>query len=341
MRDTRRGLSARAAAARSSALWSGAVMKRRQRRIAPSAASHAKLLITLTCTRFALSLPRSLDMTSLPPTNEKTLHRLLEALREIDGPRSISLLEELTSQVPAWIKAHLEMLHSHPSPSGIMRCRLQQWFDAKKMAPDQEIPVGWKLRQMMGIISEPLWLALFRLAGFSVDLPNVCLPCGNMIAHPDAVLDKGFPLELKSTTGVGFRRLLESPGVASEEPGHYAQLQLEIFATGSEHGLYVATPPDPGMLQADLRRKKRYGHDYELDPIYVEWIERDDATIEALLVRSEMLANDALSDDPPPREYDGIPEDRRGKRTFPCGYCIFLERCNDTYGYGEGIEFEE
>ena len=278
-----------------------------------------------------------------PSTNEETSIRLHDALREIDGPRFVGLLEELTPAVPAWIKAHLEMEHSHPSPSGITRCRLQQWFDAKKMPPDQEIPVGWKLRRMMGIISEPLWLALLGLAGFDVSLPDACLPCGpKMLAHPDAILDGEFPFELKSKSGVGFKMLMESAGVADEEPGDFAQLQLSIFAAKADWGLYVATPPDPGMLQADLRRKKRYGRDYELDPVYVQWVPRDDATIEAMLSRAELLAADAERDEPPPREYDGLPEDpRTGKRTWPCGYCIHLDKCNDTYGLGEGIEFEE
>ena len=140
----------------------------------------------------------------------------------------------------------------------------------------------------------------------------------------------------------GFKKLLEGGGVAFEEPGHYAQLQLGLYAYKAEWGLYLASAPDPGLLQADLRRKKRYGRLYEIDPIYVEWVERDNGTIDDLLHRAQMLVRDQEKDTPPPREYDGIPEDpRTGRRTMPCGYCPYLEACNDTYEYREGVEFDE
>ena len=39
-------------------------------------------------------------------------------------------LASLEGKVPAWLRAHREMEHSFPSPSSIMNCRLQQWFNA-------------------------------------------------------------------------------------------------------------------------------------------------------------------------------------------------------------------
>jgi len=276
------------------------------------------------------------------PTTEETSRRLHRALDALDQESSVEVLSRLAPKIPGWLEAHFKMEHSFPSPSLITRCRLQLWFTGRHREPDQEIPAAWKLRRLLGILSEPLWFELLGRAGFEVDIPDRVLPCDTMIAHPDTILNRTWPTELKSTTGVGFKKLLEGAGVAYEEPGHYAQVQLEIHAAEAEWGLYIVWPPDPGLLQADLRRKKRYGRTYEIDPIYVEWVKRDSGAIDALLRRARLLIRDQEKDTPPPREYDGIPEDpRTGRKTMPCGYCQYLEACNDTYEYREGVEWDE
>lgn len=273
-----------------------------------------------------------------PPGNEETARRVHGALEGLDGPSFRRAMERLAPAIPGWVEAHLAMEHTFPSPSGILRCRLQQWYEARGAEPDQDIPVGWKLRRMMGILSEPLWLAVLDMAGFEVGLPGERLPCGpHMAAHLDGTLNGAFPVELKHPGGVGFKRLINSGGVTYEEPGHYAQLQLYMHAMKADAGLYLASPPDPGLLQSEMRARKRYGPAYELDPVYVEWVAYDANTVESLLRRAETLHADAQSDKPPMREYDGIPEHpRTGRRKMPCGYCPHLEKCNLAFDYGEG-----
>ena len=266
--------------------------------------------------------------------------RLYSAINSIGSEKSLEMLAELGSKVPDWLHLHLQQIHSTPSPSTLMDCRFQQWLRARKKTPDQDIPTYWKMRQVAGIISEPYWLHIFKLAGFDVVLPAETYKCGEfMAAHPDAFIDD-FVLEIKSVTGWGYRNLIESYGVATEYPGHHMQANLYLAATGKKKCLYFASTPDPGLLQSLFRQKKRYGSTYDLEPIYLEMLERDETTIGAGLERAEMIARDLESDEPPPKEFPGITHNRRGARVFPCGFCPWSSTCNDTYGYGAGLEWE-
>ncbi len=275
------------------------------------------------------------------PSNDQTLERIIGAIHKIDTDLFIETMEELTPLIPGWIKSHMKMDRSVPSPSGILRCRLQLWYEAKKMAADQTVPAGWKIRRMMGIIQEPLWIALLNMAKFETTLPEPIF-CGDyMSAHPDGEIwfeDDRVPVEFKSISGVGYKKLLEGGGIVFREQDHYAQIQLYMHAMNASHGLYLATPPDPGLLQADMRRKKRYGSGYDMDPVYVEWVEYDPGSVEYYMERAEMIWKDSQSDTPPMREHPGIPENARGKRNMPCGFCVHVDKCNNQFEYDEGEE---
>ena len=245
---------------------------------------------------------------------------------------ALGKLAEIASSVPQWIRAHLGMEHSYPSPSGIQNCRLQQWYDAKGMEPDQVSPRGWKVGRAMGVLSEPYWMAVLASGGAEVELPADTLECGPyMQAHPDAVMDGEFLLEFKSVAGWGYKMLITRPGgVAMLEKAHYVQAQLYMYAAEFDWCLYLTYPKDFSQTQSSMRQAKRYGPYYELQPVYLEWIARDEAAIDAALERAAMLSRDQLSDAPPPREFSGAEFMNSGKRSWPCGYCLHLGKCNDN-----------
>lgn len=253
----------------------------------------------------------------------------IEALG-IGDAAAMAELSRLTALVPAWFRQHREMLHTFPSPSGLMRCRAQQWYDFKKVQPDQTTPPGWKVAAAMGIISEPYWLAVLAAGGFDVSLPNEAFKCGDlMIAHPDAILNGKFTVELKRMSGWGFKNLIERPGgIMLNQPDHFAQCQLEMHAAGAEWGLYLTHPSDHGMLQSTMRQKTKYGRRYILQEVYVEWLRRDDQLVEGLLKRAELIAQDMIRDEPPPREYSGREWTPQGKQFWPCAWCLWLATCN-------------
>ena len=257
---------------------------------------------------------------------------------------ALGVLAQVEASVPEWIRLHKEMQHTYPSPSSIMYCRLQQWFAAKSVKMDHESPISNKVRRAMGIISEPYWLAVLGSGNAEITLPNQRYSCGpHMWAHPDAVVDGEFLIEIKSVSGWGYRKMLEEwGGVEMAEKGHYVQAQLYMYATGYDWTLYLTNAADPGQTQSSMRQKKRYGKSYVMQPLYLEWIPRNNDTIEMALERAEMLARDQLSKEPPPREFSGQEFKPSGALFFPCGYCLWLDTCNDRIRADiEGLEAGE
>lgn len=279
---------------------------------------------------------------SNPPTLSETRERIYTAINEMGSIRSMHILSELGTNLPQWYKTHLEMLHSAPNPSTLMDCRLKQWFQVKGFETDQITPISWKIRRAMGVLAEPYWLTVLATADFLVGLPNKSYPCGqHMQAHPDAILDIDFLVELKSISGWGYKKLIEhAGGMFGAEFGHYIQAQLYMYAANKEWCLYLASAADPNLLQSILRQQKKYKRHYNLEPIYLEWIHRDEGAINAALDRAEIIVQDAFNDSPPEREFKGFEYDLDGSRNFPCGYCMYLSRCSEvTSSHEESIRF--
>lgn len=245
---------------------------------------------------------------------------------------SLQALSKISEKIPGWLKAHLTMEHTIPSPSTVTECRYKLWNRAKKVPPDSESPRGWKIRRAMGIISEPYWLAVLEAGELKAEAWSTTLTCGpHMTAHPDAVIKDDFLFEFKSTTGVGYKRLVESlAGVRAAEWSHYMQAQLYMYAAKYKWLLYLCSPPDFSLTQSMIRQRKKYKGIYELPPVYLEWIPLDTRVVEEGLQRAEWITDDIKKDTPPLREYSGVEFKMDGKtRTFPCGYCLYLKTCNE------------
>lgn len=268
---------------------------------------------------------------------EELARYLKQAIRSFQGEQ----LDKLLKEAPLYLQRHLSLTHTVPSPSSVLECRLKQWLTAKKHAA-QPVPLNRRLRQLQGTLNELLWLSLFRSTKYKVaQIGEKGLTCGPyMVAFPDALLEDDYLVEFKSVTGVGYRKLLESyGGVEAEEPYHYMQVQLYLFAAKRRTCVYLASPPDPSLLQAELRQKRGLG--YELPPFYLEFIEKDEETVNLGLERAELITADIEKDTPPPREYSGLAHDLDGHLFMPCGFCEREQECNIIYRHGEGIEIDD
>jgi len=253
--------------------------------------------------------------------------KLISTIEGMESEEFTVLLSNLAAVTPDYLRAHMEMEHSTPSPSGVTACRLQQYLKKTDEEVTSKIPASWSLRAAAGTIGEPLWLALLRMADVNVSFPEEGgYPCGPLMrAHPDGLIDQDGLLELKSTTGWTYKRLIEGIGVAYEEPKHYMQAQLYMYATGRDWCLYLASTPDPALLQSMMRNYKKYGKEYELPFCYLEVIKRREQDIEAGLARAEMIVADRESGILPPRDFDG-------RKNWPCNYCPYQVKCQETYG---------
>ena len=85
------------------------------------------------------------------------------------GAEAQKAWQQLAKDVPGWVENHITAEHSIPSASTIDDCMLKSWYTAQGKEPDIEVPVAWKRRNIVGILSELAWLAIFRLAGFKLD----------------------------------------------------------------------------------------------------------------------------------------------------------------------------
>ena len=185
-----------------------------------------------------------------PPNLDDLRTRIYSAIEEMGSTESLRLLGELGGEIPAYLSKHLAMIHTVPSPSSVMDCRLQQWFKVREYEPDVVIPAAWLKRAAAGVVIEPYWMAILSLAGLPVTLPDKALSCGpHMRAHPDGYIGDNALLELKDKTGWGYKRLIEGNGIAYEEPNEYMQCQLYLHASGRDWCL----APEHKILTADLQ----------------------------------------------------------------------------------------
>lgn len=259
--------------------------------------------------------------------------RVYQALEDTDSQEFQDILRELGTEMPDYLANHLGAEHSAPSPSGLTTCHTQLWYKNQGVEEEHSIPAAWKKRAAVGSMTELLWIALIRLAGYEVTLAGRH-PCGpHMSGHPDGYI--GFDplppaadgiIELKDLTGWTYKRILEEPGgIVNSELRYYTQMQMYMYGAGLEWGLFFASPADPAHLQSNMRRYKKYGQSWNLPLFYTEIVERDEAHIEASLNRAESIATLLSEITPPPREYDGVIK-------WPCAYCPFQRRCNEEFG---------
>ena len=238
-----------------------------------------------------------------------------------------------------WVAEHNKASHSIPSPSTVEDCILKQWFHAKDRMPDFDTDPAWKMRQVSGILSELVWVAVLKKAGFRIEQPESLLIGEGFSGRPDAIAtydgSELFVIEIKERTGFVYKKYLEKySSVSGIEPDVYTQMQSYMEATNTNWGLLVVSPADFSLLQKTMKQNKRWGVEYELPPFYLEWVEKNPNHIRYIMDRVERIKSAVQSDIPPDREYDGIPVGLDGKKKWPCGYCEFNKSCVDMFGYG-------
>ncbi len=244
--------------------------------------------------------------------------------------------ESIGTSVQGWIEKHLDLEHSIPSASTVEQCILRLWYDAKKKEKDTEVPASWKSAQMIGLLSELVYVPALEHTGIELlPLKTLQFQDGLMLGTPDAISDK-FTIEIKARTGWTYKRYMSRYGyVSGIEPNVYTQMQVSMDAAHVDWGLLIVLPSDFSYLQNVMRQNKRWGPEYNLSPFHLEWVGKDEAHIEYIIKRAHIIKEAIKSDEPPTREYNGIPVDFKGKKNWPCGYCPYNQRCISDNGYGD------
>ncbi len=249
---------------------------------------------------------------------------------------SPELWDILGTSVQGWIQKHLDIQHSIPSASTVDNCMLRLWYDAKKMPITTDLPIAWMGAQMSGLLSELVYIAVLKNAGVELlENKTLVFQDGLMLGTPDAIT-KSFTVEIKQRTAYTYKLYLQTYGfVSGVEPNVYSQIQVAIEASGLDWALLLVLPSDHSQLQKTMRMNKRWGPEYNLPAFHLEWVKRNDDHIAYISTRAKKIKEANELDDPPLREYNGIPVDIKGKKKWPCGYCPHNERCISDFGYGD------
>lgn len=229
---------------------------------------------------------------NLPPMDLEEIRRALVATcQSTDQEQNEAIGAGIAADTARHFRAQALMAHSRPSPSSLLDCARQQWFKAQGVKPEHPNPPHWFYRRALGTMSEVFWNLVLGQShpglGVQPFSASVFISPG-VYGWPDGQ----FPalnalVEFKCLSGWGYNGV-RLKGVREAEPGHYMQVQLYMHGAGWPWCLYLACLPDLGLMQNILQREKRY-QDLELPFFYLEWIRKDDDTIDRGLERIAWL----------------------------------------------------
>lgn len=192
---------------------------------------------------------------------EEVDEAIARVFRELDWKDAREDLIRLGENSAEYLRAHIELDHTIPSPSKALDCRRQMWYKAHGTESDRGLPESWILAAMSGVVTEPIWHTVLAHADPRLEpSPVSTLDLGYGVGTCDGELRNlpGKPLiELKRRTGWAFEFSRER-GFQEEEENGVAQAQDYMKAAGrkwtlmlmsvADHCVTLETP----VLKADL-----------------------------------------------------------------------------------------
>jgi len=256
--------------------------------------------------------------------------------RELEWKDARETLIKLGEQSAEYLRAHIELEHTIPSPSKALDCRRQMWYKAHGTESDRGLPESWILAAMTGILTETIWNTILTFADPRlVPSPVDTLDLGYGVGTPDGEFRnlEGAPLvEMKRRTGWPFQYVVEG-GVYKEQENAYAQAQDYMKAGKRQWCLMLFSVADHSFYQNIMRKFKRQPNK-QFPFYYVEWVEFNRAYSKKVTDRQYGTVELMAADEPPAREYgikNKLLEPLNGE--WPCqtpdrtGGCPFIEKC--------------
>jgi hypothetical protein len=269
---------------------------------------------------------------------EEVDEAIARVFRELDWKDARETLIKLGENSAEYLRAHIELEHTIPSPSKALNCRRQMWYKAHGAESDRDFPESWLLAAMTGVLTESIWLTVLTIADPRlVPSPVDTLDVGYGVGTPDAELRnlEGSPLvEMKRRTGWPFQYLIER-GVKSEQEDAYAQAQDYMKAGKRKWCLMLFSVADHSFYQNIMRKFKRQPNK-KFPFYYVEWVEFDRVYSKKVTDRQYGTVRILNDNDPPAREYgidNKLLDPDNGE--WPChtpdrfGGCPFWKKCTE------------
>lgn len=247
------------------------------------------------------------------------VHKAAESLQDVsDGPR-----------------------HT-PSPSGIMSCRLRQWFQGKDYPRTNRIPVDSLKNMAQGTAIESFWRDTYSAAGFHLVYPPPPVVVGDMVsrggdgilyvATKEAAAMVGLPigtpmlLELKNFGAWSYFDFIDN-GIEKGHPDYWVQVQTYMEGYGLDYCVFHAGMADPSGTKWIWKRIKKRTED--IPPFWMEVIRREpDVALKAVERAAEVRwAIDNIADRVPIELRDFDPTVLLPTKAWPCGYCGWADAC--------------
>ena len=277
-------------------------------------------------------------MAKPPMPIEEVDEAIARAFRELEWKDAREDLIRLGENSAEYLRAHVELEHTIPSPSKALDCRRQMWYKSHGTESDRGLPESWILAAMSGVVTEPIWHTILAHADPRLEpSPVSTLDLGYGVGTCDGELRKlpGKPLiELKRRTGWAFEFSRER-GFQAEEENGVAQAQDYMKAAGRKWTLMLMSVADHSFYQNIMRKFKRQPN--KQFPFYlVEWIEFDPDYSQRITDRQYGTVELLNNDEPPARE-QGIDNKLLDpdNGNWPChtpdrvGGCPFWKKCTE------------
>jgi len=278
-------------------------------------------------------------MSSPPMPIEEVDESIARAFRELEWKDAREDLIRLGENSAEYLRSHVELEHTIPSPSKALDCRRQMWYKAHGTESDRGLPESWILAAMSGVVTEPIWHTILAHADPRlVSSPVDTLDLGYGIGTPDGDFPQmdGKPLlELKRKTGWAFQFVCEK-GVKDEDEAAYAQVHQYMAASDRKWTLYLLSVADHSFHNNIMKKFKRKPVDFVFPFYYIEWVKFDPEYNKRLTERQYGTVELMVADEPPAREYgidNKLLDPDNGN--WPChtpdrvGGCPFWKKCTE------------
>lgn len=232
-----------------------------------------------------------------------------------------------------------------PSPSGILRCRLEQWFNGTGHERTNKHSVESDKNMEQGTLVEPYWFKVYARAGFEVCPHPEPPPPGSMgvmrshggdaimyVATPECASVFGMPmgsrvlLELKNMGGWSYFDFVLKD-LQEGHPDYWAQVNTYLHGYACDYAIVHAGIADPGLTKWVWKRIKK--QEDPLPPFWIEIVKKDAGTVMDALERANEVrwSIDNITDHIPIELRDYNPHDLLPKQGFPCFYCAYADAC--------------
>ncbi len=204
-------------------------------------------------------------------------------------------------------------------------CERQVYYDVNSPEDGEELRSETLIKFAFGDMTELFLLFLVEASGHKVEGTQDTQVINEIKGHRDCVID-GTVVDVKSASSFSFKKFKNHTLQDDDAFGYVDQLGAYLYAAQDDP--IVTNKDAAGFLVMD----KTLGH------ICLDMYPKTEKNYDEFMARKKEMV---VSDSPPPRGFDPIPEGASGNMGLPvnCQYCSYNKKCHPglrkfIYSYG-------